>query len=94
MTVKKAVKKAAVEMAKDQMMKKIGEGQASAQKEIAKVKKTLDSTYKKVEDYAKKSPEKAALISAAVGAALAVAVSMFVAGSKDKGGKKGTGAKK
>lgn len=77
--------KAAINMAKKQMMKKVASGQQQAKAEIAKVKKNLDDTYKKVTDFAKKNPEKVALASAAVGAALAVAVSMLMG---RKGGKR------
>jgi ElaB/YqjD/DUF883 family membrane-anchored ribosome-binding protein len=63
------------------------EVQKMAEKEIAKAKKELESVGKKVEDYAKKNPEKAAMISAGIGAALGAAVAVLL-GRATKGKKK------
>lgn len=60
--------------------------QKNAQKEIAKAKKHLNDTAKKIEDFAKKNPEKAAMISAGIGAALGSAITMLF--HKGKKGKK------
>lgn len=61
--------------------------QQIATKEIAKAKKELENVGKKVEDYAKKNPEKAAIISAGIGAALGAAVAVLL-GKSGKGKKK------
>lgn len=61
--------------------------QQIATKEIAKAKKELENVGKKVEDYAKKNPEKAAIISAGIGAALGAAVAVLL-GKSSKGKKK------
>ena len=45
-----------------------------AQKELAKAKAEMAKAGKKVEEYVKKNPEKAAIISAGIGAALGAAI--------------------
>lgn len=69
---------------KKTIMTEIEKSRKSVEKEIAKMKAHLDSTYKKVEDYAKKNPEKAAAISAGIGAALGAALALLVGGSDKK----------
>ena len=58
--------------------------EAKAKKEYAKVKKQMEVTAKKAQDYMKKNPGKSAAISAGIGAALAGAAALFIAGSKKK----------
>lgn len=60
--------------------------QKIAMQEYAKIKKEMDVATKKVEGYVKKNPEKAALISAGIGAAIATAVAgvIFAATKKKK----------
>ncbi len=63
------------------------EVQKIAEKEIAKAKKELENAGKKIEEYTKKNPEKAAMISAGIGAALGAAVAVLL-GSTGKKNKK------
>lgn len=75
------------EAIKDKVAAQVDKTKVLAEKEIAKVKKQLDSTYTTVESYAKKNPEKAALVVAGIGAALGAAVTLLMSGGK-KGKKK------
>ena len=77
-----SVKDAAVEAVKKQVMGKIEDGQKVAEREVAKVKKQFNSAVKSVEGYVKKNPEKAALITAGVGAALGAALTLLMSGKK------------
>ncbi|MFA5961700.1 MAG: hypothetical protein WC848_03390 [Parcubacteria group bacterium] len=61
--------------------------QKVAEKEIVKAKKELENVGKKIEEYTKKNPEKAAMISAGIGAALGAAVAVLL-GKAGKGKKK------
>lgn len=73
-----------VQEVKDKVMRELEKSKVAAQKEVAKVKKELEGAYKKVDDYVKKNPEKAAMISAGVGAALGAAIALLVGGKKKK----------
>ena len=53
-------------------------------KEYEKLQKQMTATAKKVESYIKKNPNKAALISAGIGAALAGAASIMLSGDSKK----------
>jgi ElaB/YqjD/DUF883 family membrane-anchored ribosome-binding protein len=64
-----------------------GELEKVAMKEYAKIKKQMDATAKKVENYVKKNPARAAAISAGIGMALG-AVAGLVASSGKKANKK------
>jgi len=55
-----------------------------AKAEYAKIKKEMDATAKKVEDYVKKNPKEAALISAGIGAALGAVAGLLVSSGKKK----------
>lgn len=84
--VKKNVEAMAGEL-KDKVVAQVDKTKVLAEKEMAKVKKQLESTYNTVESYAKKNPEKAALVAAGIGAALGAAVALLMSGGK-KGKKK------
>ncbi len=84
--VKKNVEAMAGEL-KDKVVAQVDKTKVLAEKEMAKVKKQLESTYSTVEGYAKKNPEKAALVAAGIGAALGAALALLVSGGK-KGKKK------
>jgi ElaB/YqjD/DUF883 family membrane-anchored ribosome-binding protein len=75
---------AMAEELKGKVVAQVGKGRAAAEKEIAKVKKQLSSTYATVENFAKKNPEKAALVAAGIGAALGAAIAMLMRGGKKK----------
>lgn len=72
---------------KEKVMEQVDKSKVMAQKEVANVKKRLASTYATVENYAKKNPEKAAMVAAGIGAALGAAVALLMGGGK-KGKKK------
>ncbi len=72
---------------KDKVVAQVDKTKVLAEKEMAKVKKQLESTYNTVESFAKKNPEKAALVAAGIGAALGAALTLLVSGGK-KGKKK------
>lgn len=72
---------------KEKVVAQVDKTKALAEKEMAKVKKQLESTYTTVESFAKKNPEKAALVAAGIGAALGAALTLLVSGGK-KGKKK------
>ena len=78
---------AVAEAVKAKVVTQVDKTKVLAEKEIAKVKKQLESTYATVESYAKKNPEKAALVAAGIGAALGAAVALLMSGGK-KGKKK------
>ena len=75
------VKKMADDM-KEQVMDKLSAGQKRAEKEIAKMRKQFEGVRKTVEGYVRKNPDKAALISAGVGAALGAAAALLVGGKR------------
>lgn len=81
-------KKDALEEMKKQVVTKIDESRKQAEKEMAKVKRHVDASIRKVEDFVKKNPEKAAAISAGIGAALGAALALLVGGGKKNGKKK------
>ena len=56
--------------------------QVDKSKALAKKKKQLASTYATVEGYAKKNPEKAAMVAAGIGAALGAALTLLMSGGK------------
>lgn len=80
----------AVEALKDKVVAQVDKTKVLAEKELVKVRKQLESTYSKVEAFAKKNPEKAAAVAAGVGAALGAALALLVSvgGSSKKKGKK------
>lgn len=65
-------------------MKELGKSRKLAERELAKIKTTVTGKLKEVERFIDKNPEKAALISAGIGAALGAAMALFM----HKGGKK------
>ena len=66
------------------VMTEIDKKKVQAEKEIAKVRKQVDSTMKKADDYIKKNPEKAVLVSAGIGAALGAVAAILMGGDKKK----------
>ncbi len=81
-------KNATVEDVKNKVTEGIEKSRKVAEKEIAKVKKHLDTTLKTADNYIKKNPEKAAAISAGIGAALGAAIALLVSGGDSKKKKK------
>lgn len=75
------------EAVKGKVIAQVDKTQAMAERELTKIKKHLESTYKTAETFAKKNPEKAAAIAAGIGAALGAAVALLMSGGK-KGKKK------
>lgn len=75
-------KDASLQSIKDAAAKELEKGKAAAEKEIAKLKKTVDESLHKAEVYAKKNPAKAAAISAGIGAALGAALALLIRGKK------------
>lgn len=73
---------AVAEMVKGKVVEQIDRTKVAAEKEIAKVKKHLESTYVTIEKYAQKNPEKAALVAAGIGAALGAAIALLIGGGK------------
>ena len=67
---------------KNKVAAQVDKTKVLAEKEIAKVKKQLESTYTTVEGYAKKNPEKAAMVAAGIGAALGAAIALLISGGK------------
>lgn len=72
-------------MDKKEINKKIAQVSANfkqlekrAGKELQKIKKDLEKTKVRVEDYVKKNPEQAALISAGLGAALGAVLTLLL----------------
>jgi ElaB/YqjD/DUF883 family membrane-anchored ribosome-binding protein len=58
--------------------------QAMVAKELKKAKVEMAKAAKKVEDFVKKNPEKAAIISAGIGAAIGAAIASLVMKKKKK----------
>ncbi len=76
------------ETVKGKVMSQVDKTQMMAEKELLKIRKHLESTYKTAESFAKKNPEKAAAIAAGVGAALGAAVALLMKSAVTKKGKK------
>lgn len=86
---KKQVQVAKVaEMVKGKVMAQMDKTQVLAEKELAKVKKYLESTYATVENFAKKNPEKATAVAAGIGAAMGAAIALLMSSGAKKGKKK------
>lgn len=68
--------------------KELEKSRRIAEKEVVKVKKSIETVAKRTEDFIKKNPEKAAAIAAGVGAALGAALAFLSSGDKKKGKKK------
>lgn len=75
-------------MNKKEVSQKVETAQKEIEKEMAKLKKQMEAAAKKAEIYIKKNPEKAAIISAGVGAALGAAAALLMGQAPDKGKKK------
>lgn len=58
--------------------------EGAAMKELKKIQKEMEATSKKIGDYVKKNPEKAAMIAAGIGAALGTVAGMFMVNKKKK----------
>lgn len=87
----KAIKKDALKKyatVKADAIEKGGELEKIAMKELEKVKKQLNVTADKAENYIKKNPAKAAAIAAGIGAALAAAATLLLSSSDKKVNKK------
>lgn len=78
---------AMAEALKEKVVTQVDKTKVLAEKEVAKVKKQLESTYATVASYAKKNPEKAAMVAAGVGAALGAALALLMGGGRKKGKK-------
>ncbi len=76
--------KATLEVVKSEAVRVL---QPMAEKELAKMGKTVEQSIKKLEAYAKKNPEKTTLITAAVGAAVGAALSIYLQSEAKKGKK-------
>jgi len=79
---KQAQVEAVANVLKDKVLTQVDKTKVMAEKEMVKVKKQLEHAYSSVEGYAKKNPEKAALVAAGVGAALGAALSLLLSGGK------------
>ena len=79
--------KGSVAAVKTQVMSKIDESRKQAEKEMTKIKQYVDSSLKKADDYVRKNPEQATMISAGIGAALGAVLALLVSGKT--GSKKG-----
>lgn len=79
-------KKTAFETMQSQVAGKLEESRKQAEKEMAKVKQNVAASLKKVDDYVRKNPGEATMISAGIGAAIGAAVALLVRGKR--GGKK------
>jgi ElaB/YqjD/DUF883 family membrane-anchored ribosome-binding protein len=66
------------------IMTEVDKQKVNAEKEIAKVRKQVESTMKKADDIIKKNPEKAVLISAGIGAALGAVAAVLLSGDSKK----------
>lgn len=58
--------------------------QKTVEAELKKIKRDMEAAAKKAEAYIKKNPEKAAAISAGVGAALGAAAALLMGGANKK----------
>lgn len=79
-----ANKKNAIEEVKAQVISKLEASRKQAEKEMAKVKQYIAASIKQVDGYVRKNPEKAAAVSAGVGAALGAAIALLVGGTKNR----------
>lgn len=77
-------KKTTVEEVKETVMKNLEKSRKQAEMELAKMKKHVNTMLKQTEDFVKKNPEKAAMISAGIGAALGAAAALLLGGKKKK----------
>ncbi len=77
-------KKTTVEEVKETVMKNLEKSRKQAEMELVKMKKHVDTMLKQTEDFVKKNPEKAAMISAGIGAALGAAAALLLGGKKKK----------
>jgi ElaB/YqjD/DUF883 family membrane-anchored ribosome-binding protein len=82
-----ANKKNAMEEVKAQVINGIEASRKQAEKEMVKVKKYIESSVKKIDGYVRRNPEKAAAVSAGIGAAFG-AVAALLAGDKKNNKKK------
>ncbi len=85
---KKQTAEATVKQVKKVVKTELKKGQAQVEKEIAKAKKYLEATYVKVERFVKKNPEKAAMITAALGAAVGAGLTKLLTATPAAKGKK------
>ncbi len=65
-----------------QVQEGVDKAKKLAEKEMEKVRKELSGAVKKVEDYMKKNPEKAMLVSAGIGAAIGATLAALLKGKK------------
>jgi ElaB/YqjD/DUF883 family membrane-anchored ribosome-binding protein len=82
--VGKAAAKVAAEDAKREAKKLVEAQKARAEKEVAKIRKQVEGQLRKVDSYIEKNPEKAALITAGLGAALGAATALLLSGGKKR----------
>jgi ElaB/YqjD/DUF883 family membrane-anchored ribosome-binding protein len=71
------------------MKKKWEEHKEKAEKEAKRVKEQMEEATKKTQDYIRNNPEKAALISAGIGAAVGAAMAALMGHKKKKRDKEG-----
>lgn len=69
---------------KAQVVSGLDKSRKQAEKEMAKVKQQIGASLKKVDEYVRKNPKKAAMVSAGIGAALGAAVAFLLGGKKKK----------
>lgn len=81
---KKNAMEAKVQEVKTKVNQGIEKSRKTAEKELAKMKKSMNASVKKAEDYIKKNPAQAAAIAAGIGTALGAAVTLFLRGGKKK----------
>lgn len=84
MVKKKSTMKEKVGEVKAKVEQELEKSRKMAEKELAKMKKTMNTSVKKVEDYVKKNPAHATAIAAGVGVALGAAVALLLRGGKKK----------
>jgi ElaB/YqjD/DUF883 family membrane-anchored ribosome-binding protein len=75
-------KKTIVEEVKGKVMLELEKSRQMAEKEMAKVKKHVDASIKKVDEYVKKNPKEAAAIAAGIGAALGATLALLMSKKK------------
>ncbi|MBI2439050.1 MAG: hypothetical protein HYV45_00375 [Candidatus Moranbacteria bacterium] len=69
---------------KESVVKEFEKSKKMAEREAMKMKKGVEASLKKIDEYMKKNPEKAAAISAGIGAALGAAVALLMTKKKKK----------
>ena len=79
-----ATPKTTKEELEERVVKEIEKSKKMAERELNKMKSTVTGKMKEVEKFVEKNPEKAALISAGIGAALCAALALFMKSSKKK----------